>query len=199
VPTTLSTAFYGPSFWLCTLIIVKLQHGYDEIAAFTVANQWRSIAIFIPGILGQSILPIITNLTTNMGRTKSIIVLRYIFKHLFFISSITTIILCIFSYYIMSFYGKDYKSYWLVFCILQIAVFLQIIQSPIIKYIESNGDIWYLCFFNFIQGLIMIIFTYILSNLAALGLAISVLISFMIHSIWLYYYIKKEIIKYNAN
>jgi O-antigen/teichoic acid export membrane protein len=69
LPTVLAGVLVSPVTWLASLWLSRQAHGYAELGLFGAANQWRLAISFIPAILAQPLLPLLTSL--GEGRRKS--------------------------------------------------------------------------------------------------------------------------------
>jgi O-antigen/teichoic acid export membrane protein len=185
LPAILANTLYTPVFWFCTTLLVNRPNGYGEMGEFNAASQWRNVAILIPSIIGQVTIPIVSECCANGRKSEAVAMLIRIFRLLVLMSVPIFGLLCFSSGLIMTLYGAAFKTGWLAFCILQAAVLLQILQSPIIKYMEANGLLWINLVFNAGQGAFMVGATVLLVDLGAKGLALAILISFIAHSVWL--------------
>src|SRR5690606_20211557 len=90
-------------------VIYTLMHSNglgEKIAIFSVAMQWYSIILFIPGVLANLLL-------AEFSRNETILTLAYYFKRIFLNFTITVVV-SIFVYILLLFvlpiYGAEYKS-----------------------------------------------------------------------------------------
>ena len=115
--------------WINNIILTR-NAGFGELAIFSVALQWLTMITYIPTQLGK-VKPIYTDLYAQ----KNYLELKKIFKNITLSSTIliTPIILAgiIFSKYILSIYGADYKGGYLTFILMMIASLLITMQSQI--------------------------------------------------------------------
>ena len=61
-PAFLSGALAGPAIWAANTFLVNQPHGYAEMGVYSVASQWRNAIGFVPGVIAQFALPILSNL-----------------------------------------------------------------------------------------------------------------------------------------
>lgn len=183
LPATLSNILYTPVFWFCSTLLVALPNGYQEMGVFSAANQWRSVALVLPAILSQTLIPIVAESCAAGRRSESVRLLWRVFKLLALIGIPSTVLLMLLSKTILIAYGPEFTGGWLAFCFLQSAVLLQILQSPAIKYMEANGLLWLNFGFNLLQAAVMVGATYVLVHRGATGLAAGVFCSFAVHSV----------------
>jgi len=195
VPAGLSSLLYAPFFWFCTTLLLKTPQGYSEMGEFTAADQWRSLMIMIPSILGQVAIPIIADCLARGKQKDAVYMVRDLAFSLAWLSVPIFVVLCACSPLIMGAYGTEFKGAWSSFCILQTVVLVQVLQSPVVKFMEARGDLWLLFFFNLAHGLVMLGATYHLVVFGANGLALGLLVAILFHSgcIGCYAYVRMRI------
>jgi len=186
MPSVLSGAMVGPVNWVCFAILVNQVNGYAEMGIFNAANQWRTAILFLPNIIGSIILPILSSLTgVNDKKEYNRILLENILLN----GSLTlgiAIIVALCAPVILGFYGKDFtegKSTLVYLCFT--GVFMAM-NNVIGQAIASIGKMWNGFLFNSLWAIVLILCAYyfLTHNYGALGLALAILISYMMHSIW---------------
>ena len=60
LPALLSGVLVSPVMWACSAMLVNQPGGFEEMAIFDVANQWRIIMLFIPAVISQIALPLLS-------------------------------------------------------------------------------------------------------------------------------------------
>lgn len=58
LPGLLAGIIISSSMWIGQSLLAKSVNGYRELGIFTAANQWRSVVLMIPMLLGRVLLPI---------------------------------------------------------------------------------------------------------------------------------------------
>lgn len=194
IPALLSGIIITPVIWVCNMILVRQENGFNELAIFDAANQWRTIILFVPLLLSKVSLPMLSNVSHDRNHFKKImninIALNLIFS--FFLGSI----IIIFSNSIMGSYGKEFTEGRSVLIILVITTILISINNIVGQAIASQGKMWLGFFLNFIWGILLISFAllFISYGFGALGLAISFFISYFFHTIIQYSVVVRKMI-----
>lgn len=67
-PAALSSALVGPANWMCNVMLVNQSAGYGEMGIYNAAIQWNSIIIFLPALMSQVFLPLMTEIE-NSGKS----------------------------------------------------------------------------------------------------------------------------------
>ncbi len=75
-PALLAGALVGPAHWAAQAMLANAPNGYAELAVLGIAMQWFAIIMFVPGIAGRVVLPILTaHVTSNdRGNTRKILI-----------------------------------------------------------------------------------------------------------------------------
>ena len=62
LPATLSALLIAPTFWLLRSLLAN-KNGFEELAVFEAADQWKVVMLFIPTTISQIALPILSSLS----------------------------------------------------------------------------------------------------------------------------------------
>lgn len=183
LPALLSGLMVTPVIWGCNAMLVNQPHGYEEMALFDAANQWRSIILFIPAALAQIVLPLLSGSATNQNLFNRILKYNIIIN--FSVSLLMAICISLLSSFIMKFYGIGFKAGNIVLIIMTFSTILISINNVIGQAIAGKGQMWFGLILNAIWGIILLTLTHFFLKLGygAKGLAISILISYACHTI----------------
>jgi O-antigen/teichoic acid export membrane protein len=188
LPATMTGIMVAPVTWIVSTILVNKPNGYAELGVFNAANQWRTVLIFIPTIIGQIITPIMSERLGIGGNSTAIKIL----KSSMIVSALSVIpiaaIMSFLSKWIMHQYGAAFSEGWSVLLVVLATVTLLAIQTPVANLIVASGRMWLGTFMNAGWGIVVIVSTMLLSDLGALGLALAFLIGYMFHSIWTFWF-----------
>jgi len=193
LPSLLSGLMVGPIIWVCNTMLVNRPGGYNEMAIYEAATQWKNTIAFLPAILSSIVLPLISSTTLDRNKFKKIMKINI--KLNLYISFIIAIIISIFSTLIMNTFGTDFINGANVLIILAISTILSSVNSVIGQALAGKDRMWVAFLFNLIWGVILIFFShlFIQFNYGALGLALAFLISYVFHSIIQFIYLKHQI------
>jgi len=178
LPATLANTLVTPAAWACNVMLVNQPSGFSEMAVYNAATQWRQFMLFLPGIVAQVFLPIMSS-QTNRDRRESSQALYLNINVL--VAAPFLVGLSILSPLIMALYGKSYTAQWPVFVVVQLATFAQIIQSPVITSWVADGRMGTNLIANVFWGAALILVSWALKKLGALGLGLALLISFLLY------------------
>lgn len=194
VPAFLSSLMITSAYWISNSFLVQMTKSFDEVAIFNAANQWRVFIVFIPATLGSVILPL---LSSYIGNESS-----GLYSKTFNVSLFITIIislgmaipLLIFSPWIMQNYGPGFKQGYLVLDTIALSGVLMCINNVIGMSIVAKGFLWFGFLLNLFWAAALIGFSYFFINkgYGALGIALSTLFAYFLHTIFQLIFIKKN-------
>ncbi|MDN3691665.1 oligosaccharide flippase family protein [Chryseobacterium tructae] len=182
----------GPVTWYCNYLLVNQINGYQQMANFDIANQWRNTILFIPAALSQIALPLLSSSLGDKKEYKSIYIRNI--KLNFYIAFFFVIVLVIMSPGIIYFYGDKYSDALLPLIIMFVTTGLIAINNVIGQAIASQDKMWLGFFVNLLWAIILIICSYIfivINQWGAVGISLAYLISYISHTLVQFLYIKR--------
>ncbi len=184
LPATLSGVLVGPVNWVCNTMLVNRAGGYAEMGLFNAANQWFGALMFLPGILGQALLPM---LSERLGQNDHVRAGKILWMSIRINSVVVFPLLLVGSFaspFIMELYGKNFEQGWPTLIVVLLTAGLFAIQTPVGEIIAASGRMWMGCAMNAGWALVFIGATAALINRGSLGLAGGRCIAYMVHAIW---------------
>lgn len=184
LPAVLSSMMIGPIIWLTNSFLVNSPNGYDQMANFDIANQWRTTILFIPGVLSQVLFPLFskrTNQAEAFNRLFNISIIINFCVALFLIS-----ILIPFTGIILNYYGNNYLDGKPTFIIMLVTTVLVAVNNVIGQVITSKNKAWVGLFANLLWALVLVGFSFYfikMEGMGAKGLAYAYLFSYIFHSV----------------
>ncbi|MGJ1291961.1 oligosaccharide flippase family protein [Sphingobacterium multivorum] len=192
LPAILAGLMIGPVIWLCNYFLVNQPDGYQEMAVFDIANQWRTTILFIPAALSQIVLPLLASSINDKASYK-----MYFYMNLkinLYVGLGFGGLLALLTPVIVWFYGGNYANAHYPMLIMFITTVFIAANNVIGQAIASQGKMWLGFFVNLLWALVLILCTYFLvvqNHFGATGLALSYLISYVFHSFVQFVFIKK--------
>lgn len=185
-PAALSGIVAVPINWACGALLVNQHGGYAEMGIFSAANQWRNVILFIPGMLGQVILPLLSNLNgESRGQQYRKILLMNVFLNAgIALSVVFPLVLA--ADFIMSTYGPGFEKGASVLRILSFSAVLSAANSVVGQAISSKDRMWLGFTFNALWAIALLATASILlqKGYGALGLAYGTFIAYALHTVW---------------
>jgi O-antigen/teichoic acid export membrane protein len=59
LPSFLTAVLFTATLWVGRAMLVRHQSGYAELGLFEAANQWRTLILFLPGIMVRAVVPML--------------------------------------------------------------------------------------------------------------------------------------------
>lgn len=183
LPALLSGILVTPVIWACNAMLVNQPHGYEEMALFDAANQWRNIVLFIPAALSQIALPLLSSSVNNQILFNRILKLNVSIN--FIISLVMALCISLLSTFIMKIYGAGFIEGKGILIIMTFSTVLISINNVIGQAIAGKGRMWIGLILNLNWGILLLSFTHFFLKLGygAKGLAYSLLIAYFCHTI----------------
>ena len=181
IPATLSALMVTPTFWGIRTIL--LQHdGYNSLALFEAADQWKVMMLFIPTAISQMVLPILTSIRQQRQQFRHVLLANIAL--IVGISSMITLLVLLLGGPIMQLYGKGFSDKMpLVYLALSniFSAYSNIIEMSI----YSKNKMWQAFVINLFWAIVLLISAYGLveRGLNATGIALAVLIAYGLKSI----------------
>ena len=187
IPATLSALTVTPAFWCIRTILVK-QNGYDSLALFEAADQWKVMMLFIPTAISQIVLPI---LSSTLGDSRKF--RRILYANILIITAVSLVIVAVvllFGEPIMCLYGKGFTDKMPLFY-LAVSTLFSAYSNIIEMSVYSKDKMWSCFFLNLLWAIVMIGSASWLvdKGLSATGIALSVLIAYIVKSVCLTIYL----------
>lgn len=188
LPAVLAGIMVGPVNWYCATLLVNQENGYAQMGAYNAALQWCSLLLFLPGILGQVIVPILSERLGNKDRKQSLKVLSISIKTNMIIVWPLIILFSVFSRSIMGLYGAEFGDEWLLLVIVLITTGLVAIANPLGDYLVAGGRLWLGFSLNLAWGVAFILGTilWVGIGMGGMGLAAARLAAYLMHGFWIW-------------
>lgn len=183
LPAALSGLLVPPTIWICGAMLVRQPGGYGEMGGFSAADQWRMAILFLPGVLGQITLPVLSDLHAKKAGGSYLTALRYNTVLGGALSLAVAVPLAVASPFVMASYGPEFRecSWTLVWLALS-AVFAASTIAPA-QAIASQGRMWWGFLLNLVWALSLLTGARFLTGRGAAGLALAMLISYSLHAV----------------
>jgi len=196
LPAALGGFLVGPVNWITSTMLVNSKNGYQEMAIYSAANQWFFVLLFLPTIVTNVLLPVISN-NVSKGRladSMNILKISFFINLAFLIPFLAVGIF--FSESIMSLFGNEYTSASWILIITFLTVGLMVINAPIGNMFAVTNKMWVGFAMNLLWALIFIILSFELVLYGALGISIARFFAYFFHTIFQYSYIVNQIKSY---
>ncbi len=197
-PAFLSGAMAGPALWAANSMLVHQPGGYSEMGLFSAASQWRSAIAFLPGVLAQFALPLLSNLhgERDFSRYRKALCWNLLLTTLTASAVAVPVTLC--APWVMSLYGKGFQQGSLVLVLSAITAVISCVNSVVGTAILSAGSVWLGLLFNGMWAAVLVAASYyLISTNLSLGLAAAMLLAYLAHTIWQGLYLSQRVMPAN--
>ena len=193
IPAILAGIIVSLATWIVYTMLINQPGGFAEMGIFNAANQWRTILLFLPIIIGQVSVPILAERFGNIRYEAMAQLLKSLILITLIVLIPSMILVCIFSPFIMHLYGADFTNGWPVLILVAFTALLTGLSLPIGTIITASGRMWVGFLMNTGWAIILIGSAGLLLPWGALGLAAAFLIAYLVHMTWIYWYAMKII------
>jgi O-antigen/teichoic acid export membrane protein len=181
--------------WSASAILVNQPNGYAEMGTFTAATQWRTAIGFIPGVLAQFALPLLSNLNGERDVLRYAKALRW---NLLLAGAIAFAIagpVALFASKIMALYGREFHHGSTLLVLSAVVAVVTCVNSVVGTAIVSAGSMWAGCAFNAMWALAFLIACHqLIPKHLALGLTLSLLLAYLAHTVWQAIYLRRTLV-----
>lgn len=198
LPALLSSMIIPPVYWVIRMMIVN-KNGYGELAIYEAADQWKIIILFIPTAVSQIILPILSSLVkTDKTKYWKVLKINILINGL--VALVMVGLVACFSQYIMKAYGSSFENV-MPLIILAISTIFTAVSNVVGLAIASKSQMWIGFLFNIFWGIVLVLSAYYLieKGYGSVGVALSILFAYILHSFIQIIYLKHLRIIENKN
>ena len=190
LPATISSLLAVPGFWMIRTLLKNATGSFEDVADYDVADQWRLLVLFIPAMVSQVALPIMSGIERE-NKKKFWRVLNVNLGLNISITLAGALAIALLSGFILSFYGEKYTNN-IPMIILAIACVFNAASNLLGVAITSLSHMWQWCGFNILWAVVMISLTafFLHLEMGATGVALAVLFAYIVHALAQYVYLR---------
>lgn len=196
LPAILSGLVMAPALWGANVMLVNRPGGYDQMATWGAANQWRNVVLFLPNIVMQAVLPILASSTKEdassagsfqrtLALTQSMMVL---------VSFPVCAGLMFYSDWLMRLYWRaaHFESAALIGCLL--ASLVQCLGAATGPALQARSRMWLGLAFNVSWGVTYIgVVALFVDRLGATALAFGQALAYILLTVWGFFYMRADL------
>jgi O-antigen/teichoic acid export membrane protein len=180
-------------------MLVKQPGGYAEMGVFSAANQWRTAIAFVPGVLAQFALPLLSNLNGERHVSRYNKVFRWNLILTAAAATAVAVPVALGASQIMRLYGRGFQQGWLVLVLSAAIAAIACVNGVVGTAILSAGSVWAGLGFNMMWAAVLLAgcYRFIPTNLSV-GLAGSMLAAYVAHTVWQAAYLRHRLSSRNG-
>lgn len=186
MPSVLCGVVFGPANWACSALLVNRPDGYAEMGIYNVTQSWFNAVVFLPGVLAQVILPLLSSHAADAGKHSSRRLVSLAIKANAIAVIPVVLLIWAASPLIMGFYGAGFRSGWPVMAVAVATAGILAIQLPPVQALTAAGHMWGVFFTYVTYGLAFVALTYTLADWGALGMATARCLAYVVNAIWVF-------------
>jgi O-antigen/teichoic acid export membrane protein len=178
LPATINSAMFTPVNWVATVILVHQVDGYREMGLFNAANQVFVGLSMFPQLLGQVVLPMLSNLRGLGDRARYTKLMRVAVAANLGVLVVAAVPLVLLAGPVMGVFGEDFVAGARTLVVLVLAAILMGAGQVLTHSIVANGRVWISVGINVLGAAALIALTWLLRSHGALGLAIATAVAY---------------------
>lgn len=180
IPAMLQGLMVVPVTWITNVMLVNQPKGYGELGLFNAASQWRTLILFMPGLLASVIIPILseTHSQNDNGAFNRTISLN--FRITWLLSLPITVAVITLGKPLASVFGKDFGGAAPIIVILVLSCFVTVVSSTVGTALVGSGRMWVGTLLNLGWASILVVLAFLLiPAYGALGLSVAYLVAYL--------------------
>jgi O-antigen/teichoic acid export membrane protein len=194
LPGMLSGVIMAPMTWWASVLVATRPGGYAEMGLYNVANQWRNMIMFLPGILMQVVLPVFSS-TNNSHNGRSQFQQILIFSQSAMVAFIFPLCTALMfsSSLVLRLYGHGYDEAGTLMVACIFTTLVQCIGASTGPALQAKGKMWLGFSFNLSYGVLLLGFVLIFVRFGAAALAFGSAFSYVVLTVWAFLYLRHDL------
>jgi O-antigen/teichoic acid export membrane protein len=186
-PALLISLMYGPSIWVLNYITIHQEHGYKILGVLSVADQWKTLILFLPAAIGRVSFPSLANAhLTNSVTFKNLN--RTNLERQFVFAIIVSIPIVICSGFIQHLYGSTFTGLGSILPIFALAGIFHVLANASGSALMTSENIWPNIILNLFWAMILIgAGFFLVPSYGMTGVAVTYLLAYFLQSILMVY------------
>ncbi len=186
LPAVLAASLIAPINWACGAMLVNRPGGYGEMGVFSAAYQWFGLVLFLPSMLGNVVLPVLSERLGQDDVAQSIRTIVFGMRANAVLVLPLILLASAASPYVMELYGDGFRSGWPTLVVVLLTAGVYALQTPVGQVIVASGRMWMSFVMNAGWALVLIVGALALVRFGSFGLALAGLLSYTVQSAWIF-------------
>jgi O-antigen/teichoic acid export membrane protein len=195
VPALISGLMGAPVIWTCNALLVNSPGGYAAMGLFNAGSQWQAVLMFIPTLMMQAVLPIMSSAHVDGNTTSDFQrALRMTQSAMVTLAFPAATVMMFASGIIMRFYGRGFQNGAPVLIGVVASGLIQCIGAATGPAIQARGMMWTALLINASWAMTYIAFVYLtVARLGANALAYGGAVSYLVLTLWGFLYLERKL------
>jgi O-antigen/teichoic acid export membrane protein len=191
LPAALCGIVSGFITWGSTNLIVTLKDGYNELAMYNAANNYKTIILYIPNLVGRVVLPTLSNYKSMKKKQKYNSLVKANFAINIAISGLVGLVIVINSKLFFGLYGNDFYDHNTLMIVIIIGAILDVVSNLIFQLLVVENKMWSQFAVITLRYLTLLIVTFVFrDSLGGLALGLGYMVSTIVNLVYyLVYYL----------
>lgn len=172
LPATLAGVASSAGVWLSNVTLVRVPHGYEEMAVLTAGMSFRSVILFAPSVISRVSMPLLVNLFGNRDHDEY---QRGFLQNIWALTGfavIAAIPLSLLAPYLLVAFGRSFVNGASTVVVLSVAAVLEVSALAFYQQVFTSGWMWWgLCIVVVRSALLVGLAAALTPRLGALGVA----------------------------
>lgn len=188
VPATLGSLLINPVDWACTAMLVRQANGLENVGAVNAANQWYGALLWLPYVMAQSVMPVLSERlgVNDFARSAKLLITSIKISAAVTVPFVITGSLL--SRQIMGAYGEAFAQDWPTLVVSLTTCLVVAVQVPAGNMLAASNRMWLGFSMNVLWAAVFLVATWLLVQWGAFGLASARLIAYTAQGSWACYY-----------
>ena len=199
LPALLAGVLVVPANWICQAMLANTPSGYSELAVLGVAMQWFNVILFLPNVAGRVVLPVLTERLAAGDNKQAAKVLKLAILANLAVAVPVSLVISLASPWIMAAYGSQFRNGWQTLALVAVVAILVVGTTPVGQVLAAGNRMWLGAAMNFGWVAILLGAALFLVRYGAIGVALSLCVAYLVHSIWVGFYAIRHIADLNVN
>ena len=193
LPSVLTMALWSLGSWIASALLVRQPDGLAEMGLLAAANQWFSALMFVPGVLTQVLLPTYSErLAGDRPAEAGNLALRSALIITLCIAPVVGLLMAL-SPWIATLYGPEFATGGAVFAVAFLAAAATAPYGALTNYLVARQRMWMRLGINLLWAAALVGGAAVLVQRGALGVAVAMLIAYVIRVTLTYVYARRLI------
>lgn len=142
IPAALSGFVSLPAIWLANALLAQQPHGYEQLALFSAANNFRIIVLFLPNTLNGVGMSVLNN---QRGAGEEARFRQLFWANVAFTAAIVLIggaAVTLSGRWLLGLFGREFQDAYPVLIVLMAAALAESLALAAYQSIQSHGRLW---------------------------------------------------------
>jgi O-antigen/teichoic acid export membrane protein len=179
IPVVLTGILSAPVNWYCCALLANQAGGYGEVGLYNAAIQWQTALAFLPALLSQVLLPILSDSHSNEGAQQSRKTLSTALAVFLAVIIFPAVALVALAPWITALYGGSFQLPVRLFITIVGYATLSNFGTALWTCLLSRNRAWFGFFGNLVWAICVLIAFHFLLPMGAFGLALANIASYI--------------------